>query len=183
MDSGFCASKGIVELEVKLSIYGQALIKKRGWYWPKGVPGDAIDEHSATNKIGAAKTWKMEFEGKSMMIHCTKEEKYVAKFMAMFGTLDEVAAHKTFRRTATGDVHFSYPEPFSWHNKTKCWVDDHNQRRHSPINLAEIWKTQWWPHRHQSSADQTPAPHPPARRASDRAPASAAVARAIARPK
>ena len=81
------------------------------------------------------------------MIHCLKEEKYVAKFMATFGTLDEVAAHKTFWRTAAGDVNFSYPEPFSWHSKAKHWVDDHNQRRHSPINLAEIWKTQWWPHR------------------------------------
>ena len=147
MDSGFCVSKGIVELEAKLGVYGQALIKKRGRYWPKGVPGDAINEHFATKEIGASETWKTEYEGKTMMIHCMKEEKYVAKFMATFGTLDEVAAHKTFRRTAAGDFHFSYPEPFSWHSKAKHWVDDHNQRRHSPIDLAEIWKTQWWPHR------------------------------------
>lgn len=26
-------------------------------------------------------------------------------------------------------------------------VDDHNQRRHAPIDLAESWKTMWWPHR------------------------------------
>jgi len=26
-------------------------------------------------------------------------------------------------------------------------VDDHNQRRHAPIDLAESWKTKWWPHR------------------------------------
>ena len=78
MDSGFCVSKGIVELEAKLGMYGQALIKKCGQYWPKGVPGDAIDEHFATKEIGATKTWKTEFKGKTMMIHCMEEEKYVA---------------------------------------------------------------------------------------------------------
>ena len=130
MDSGFCVLKGIVELEAKLGLYGQALIKKRGWYWPKGVPGDAIHEHFASKEIGASGTWKTEFEDKTMMIHCTKEEKYVTKFMATFGTLDEVVVHKTFQRTAAGNFTFSYQEPFSWHGKAKHWVDDHNQHRH-----------------------------------------------------
>ena len=66
--------------------------------------------------------------------------------MLTFGTLD-ATTHETWRGTATGNVSFKYPEPFSWHSKAKHWVDDHNQRRHSPIDLAEIWKTQWWPHR------------------------------------
>jgi hypothetical protein len=26
-------------------VYGQLLVKKRGQYWPKGVPGDAINRH------------------------------------------------------------------------------------------------------------------------------------------
>lgn len=147
MDSGFCVSKGIVELEAKLGVYGQALIKKRGRYWPKGVPGDAIDEYFADAPIGASNTLEVEFEGKTLFIHCMKEEKYVTKFMSTFGTLDEVESHATMRRTAAGDVHFKYPEPMSWHNKSKHWVDDHNQRRHSPIDVAEVWKTQWWPHR------------------------------------
>jgi hypothetical protein len=105
------------------------------------VPGDAIDEHLTTKEIGASKTWKI-----------IKEEKYVAKFMTMFGTLDQVPAHKTFWRTSAGDLHFSYLGPFSWHNKAKHWDDYHNQCRQSPINLAEIWKTQWWPHRVNAAA-------------------------------
>ena len=147
MDSGFCVSKGIVELEANLGVYRQALIKKRGWYWPKGVPRDAIDEYFADAPIGASNTLEVEFEGKTLFIHCMKEEKYVTKFMSTFGTLDEVESHATMRRTAAGDVHFKYPEPMSWHNKSKHWVDDHNQRRHSPIDVAQVWKTQWWPHR------------------------------------
>ena len=43
LDSGFCVAKGIVALEVKC-VFAGALIKKRR-YWPKGVPGDLIDEH------------------------------------------------------------------------------------------------------------------------------------------
>ena len=41
MDSGFCVSRGIVELEQKC-VYEASLIKKEK-YWPKGVPGAAID--------------------------------------------------------------------------------------------------------------------------------------------
>ena len=147
MDSGFFVSKGIVELESKIGVYGQALIKKRGRYWPKGVPGDLIDEHFADKEVGYSESLELEFEGKKLFIHCMKEEKWVSKFMSTFGTLDEVQAHATFRRTAGGDFNFKYPEPFSRHNKAKHWVDDHNQCRHSQINIVEAWKTQWWPHR------------------------------------
>ena len=42
LDSGFCVSKGITAL-LEVGVYAAALIKKRK-YWPKGVPGDAIDE-------------------------------------------------------------------------------------------------------------------------------------------
>ena len=42
LDSGFFVSKGITAL-LEVGVYAAALIKKRK-YWPKGVPGDAIDE-------------------------------------------------------------------------------------------------------------------------------------------
>ena len=67
--------------------------------------------------------------------------------MSTFGVLDEVPTHKTRRTTAGGVVtEFCYPEPVSCHNQSKHWVDDHNQRRHAPIDLSESWKTKWWPH-------------------------------------
>ena len=43
MDSGFCVSRVIVELEQK-GVYGESLIKKKN-YRPKGVPGAAIGAH------------------------------------------------------------------------------------------------------------------------------------------
>ena len=76
-----------------------------------------------------------------------KEEKYVTKFMSTFGTLDEVTAKKARRPPKNAPpVEFYYPEPVAWHNQSKHWVNDHNQRRQAPIDLADCWKTQWWPH-------------------------------------
>ena len=43
MDDGFCVSICIVELERK-GVYGASLTKKKN-YWPKSVPGAAIDAH------------------------------------------------------------------------------------------------------------------------------------------
>ena len=43
LDSGFCATKSIIDLEYKV-VYAAYLIKKR-YYWPKGFPGDLIDTH------------------------------------------------------------------------------------------------------------------------------------------
>ena len=44
MDSGFCVSAGILAMH-KYGVFGQVLIKKHGKYWPRGVPGDAINNH------------------------------------------------------------------------------------------------------------------------------------------
>ena len=43
MDSGFCVTAGILHLH-DLGVFGQLLIKKMK-YWPKGCPGDLIDEY------------------------------------------------------------------------------------------------------------------------------------------
>ena len=43
LDSGFCVLKAIVDLQ-KVGVYSAALIKKRK-YWPKGVPGEAMQSH------------------------------------------------------------------------------------------------------------------------------------------
>jgi hypothetical protein len=53
----------------KWGVFGQALIKKRGANWPKGVPGDQIDEHFADKPIGYCETLHIEIEGKQMFIH------------------------------------------------------------------------------------------------------------------
>ncbi len=95
MDSVFCMSMGIVQLEARLGVYGQALIKQRGKNWPKGMPGTLIDENFYDKPLGYCKTLRVKFNDNPLYIHCMNEEKYVTKSMSTFGTLDKVPSHKT----------------------------------------------------------------------------------------
>ena len=44
MDSGFCVTMGILVMHDH-GVYRQSLIKNRGSYWSRGLPGNAIDHH------------------------------------------------------------------------------------------------------------------------------------------
>eukprot|EP00970_Alexandrium_tamarense_P012062 scaffold2720_cov181-Alexandrium_tamarense.AAC.18 len=76
MDSGFCVSAGILALHEK-GVYGQALIKKRGRYWPRGVPGDEINNHLEGKQIGNFECFVQEKDGEQFLIHCLKDDKFV----------------------------------------------------------------------------------------------------------
>ena len=49
LDSAFCVSKRITALS-EVGVYAATLIKKQK-YWPKGVPGDAIDEYFSDEDV------------------------------------------------------------------------------------------------------------------------------------
>ena len=49
LESAFCVSNGITAL-LEFDFYAAELIKKRK-YWPKGVPGDTIDEYFADKDV------------------------------------------------------------------------------------------------------------------------------------
>ena len=46
-----------------------------------------------------------------------------------------------------GGGKISYPEVIGNHFLYRHSVDDHNNKRHSPISIEEIWATKWWPNR------------------------------------
>ena len=92
MDSGFCVTAGILALHDR-GVYGQALIKKRGHYWPKMVPGFAIDEHFKEKVLGDTETFTQRIGEKDFHIHCQKEDKYVTKMMLTHGLITSVADH------------------------------------------------------------------------------------------
>ena len=75
MDSRFCVSVGIIAMQ-NFCVYGQSLIKKQR-YWPKNVPGDAIDSYFANKELGRAKTFRQVFDGKPLLVHCQKDDRYV----------------------------------------------------------------------------------------------------------
>ena len=145
MDSGFSVTAGILAMD-DVGVYGQSLAKKRK-YWPKHVPGDAIDEYFKDKELGAAKTLKQNIDGKDFLIHCQKDDGYVTKMMSTHGLNEEVEDHVTQRWVNGERKRFKYTEPISTHKKAAHWVDDVNNRRHDPIGLEDTWRTKWWPDR------------------------------------
>jgi hypothetical protein len=67
----------------------------------------------------------------------------VMKLMATYGALRPIEEGKTQRsvtRKSAGqreNLSFNYTEPFYNHFKYRHQVDNHNNRRHSPISLEE----------------------------------------------
>ena len=120
--------------------------KKRG-NWPRGVPGDAIDSYFEDLPLGHCETLVTEHDNVEFRLHCCRDSKYVLKIMSTHGVLDENQDHPTWRLVDGEWKTFKYAKPFSRHNRAKHWVDDHNNRRHDPIGLEEVWATKWWPMR------------------------------------
>ena len=141
MDIGFCILVGIIAMH-KFGVYGQSLIKKLS-YWPKNVPGDAIDSYFANKELGSTKTFRQVFYGKPFLVHCHKENRYVTKMMSTHGLINEIPTHKTYRRVVGGWKTFNYTEPMYCHNHSKHWLDDSNARRNDPIVLEDVWHTKW----------------------------------------
>ena len=102
MDSGFCVTAGILAMHDN-GVYGQALIKKRGRYWPRHVPGDQIEDYFSTKEIGDVDCLKQHIEGKDFFVHCTKDDGYVTKIMSTHGLATEIADHRT-RRVVNGEA-------------------------------------------------------------------------------
>jgi hypothetical protein len=149
LDSGFCVLKGIVELK-KHGVYASALIKKRR-YWPKHIRGDEIKEHFIENEVGDADAWRGKLDNVNFHVYCMKEPDYVMSLMSTYGTNSRVGCKETKRDWVQGGVkktkQFAYPEVVDNHFKFRHAVDDHNNRRHSPICLESVWSTKWWPNR------------------------------------
>ncbi len=151
IDSGFSVSKGILAMREE-GVFGEALIKPRGWGLPVMVPGRYIDEYFSDKKIGYFETLEQIVNGVKFFIHCQKEENYVTKIMSCHDVLNQVENHETLRyvTNACGShstMRLKYPEPISHHNQAKHWVHDTNNWQHDPIALSVVWRTKWWPTR------------------------------------
>ncbi len=130
---------------ISVEFFGQALIKKRGRYWPKYVLGNEIDNYFAGKELGETMMYEQEVDSIKFLIHCTRDDGYVIKIMSSHGILDEIQDHSTGCKIGGQWKSFKYSEPISHHNCAKHWVDDHNNCRHDPIGLEQTWRTKWWP--------------------------------------
>ncbi|KAL7571289.1 hypothetical protein ACA910_008942 [Epithemia clementina (nom. ined.)] len=148
LDSGFCVLKGIVELK-KRGVYASALIKKRR-YWPKFIRGEEIKQHFNNKQVGDCDAWKGSMDEVKFHVYAMKEPDYVMSLMSTYGTNQrkgKVTRREWIENRQKQQTSFQYPEVVGNHFLFRHSVDDHNNKRHSPISIEETWGTKWWPNR------------------------------------
>ena len=145
LDSGFCVLKGIVELKNR-GVYASALIKKR-CYWPKYIKGDDIKSHFDGKDVGNCDSWKGQMDEVDFHVYAMKEPDYVMSIMSTYGTNQRTGKETQRELVGGGRKKVSYPEVIGNHFLYQHSVDDHNNKRHSPISIEEIWAMKWWPNR------------------------------------
>ena len=138
LDSGFCVLKGIVEVRKK-GVFAAALIKKRR-YWPKHINGEDNIKHFEDKEVGSADGLPGKLDGVPFHLFAMKEPDYVMQLMSTYGTTERVGDDK-FRIFRDGAEKrrkvCKYPEVVHNHFKYRHAVDDHDNRRQSPISLEE----------------------------------------------
>lgn len=144
LDSGFCVLKGLIQLRQK-GVFAAAVIKKRR-YWPKYIKGDEIRQHFDNQQVGDANALAGTLNGVPFHLFAMKEPDYVMTLMSTYGTMERIGK-ETERVANRQKVKFQYPEVFHNHFKFRHQVDDHNNRRHSPISFEENWATKRWENR------------------------------------
>ena len=80
-------------------------------------------------------------------VYAMKEPDYVMSIMSTYGTNQRTGKETQCELVGGGRKNFSYPEVIGNHFLYRHSVDDHNNKRHSPISIEEIWATKWWPNR------------------------------------
>ena len=150
LDSGFCVLEGLVELR-KMGVYASALIKKRR-YWPKHVPGDAIDDHFKDRNVGDSDSLHGSLNDVKYDFFCMKEPDYTMKIMSTYGGLTVSEGQRNSKRVFIKNgtehtTHFKYTEPFANHFDYRHIVDDHNNLRHQTPSIEETWRTHRWANR------------------------------------
>ena len=128
LDSGFCVLQALINLR-KVGVFAGALIKKRR-YWPKYVPGDAIDQYFEDKDVGDTDSLAGVLDGVKYDLFCMKEPEYVMKVMATYSGLTvkdgERESKRIYSHPITGKTKtsvFRYAEPFSIMGVIRQWLN------------------------------------------------------------
>ena len=149
LDSGFCVLQGLIELR-KLGVYASAIIKKRR-YWPKHVPGKAMDKRMESKNIGEVDCIQGKLDNTDYNLFMMKEPDFTMKMMATYGALNPYSDERDSKRyTKDSDGNstittFKYTEPYSNHYRFRHCVNNHNNLRHHLSSIEGTWVTQRWP--------------------------------------
>jgi Transposase IS4 len=111
-----------------------------------------IEQHFEHMEVGEVDCLNGKLDGVDVKVIAMKEPDYVMSLMTTYGTLEPIEGATTRRdyKNNNGEMvrkTFNYTEIIYNHYHYRHAVDDHNNKRHSPISLEAIWATHWWPNR------------------------------------
>jgi hypothetical protein len=136
LDFGFCILEGFVGLW-HLGVCASTVIKKRK-YWPKHVPGGAMDEKHTNNpehnkKAGDTATLK---EG---VLDVIPYNLFCMKLMSTYGALVPTPSARDKQRTMSDGtkVTIKYTMPMENHHLYGDAVDDHNSLHQSHKSIEQ----------------------------------------------
>jgi hypothetical protein len=97
-DSSLCILDGAITCHQN-GIHIQAYVKKLG-HWPKGVPGDHINNHMKETPLGYCEMLVQQMDNNHFLVHCCRDADWVLKIISMYRMLDEIQDHPTVRLMA-----------------------------------------------------------------------------------
>ena len=146
LDSLVCVLHRIIEL-FKKGVCSSALIKKCR-YWPKGVPGEIMDERMTGKGIGNTDAISGKLDGMDYNLFMMKDKDHTVKLMSTYGKLEvQNDAKDSFqhveivegRRKVRRRAKFKCTEPYQNYYRARHAVDDHNHSRHLTPSIESTW--------------------------------------------
>ena len=144
LDSGFCVLRAIIELQ-KQGVYYSTLIKK--WkYWPKYVPGEAMNKHMASKELGEYDSLRGALDGVPYDLFTLKDHDYTMKLVSTYRGLivpknkkmsKRIGKERCKMKTTT----FQYTEPFANHFYFRHALDYYNNLQHGLPSIESTYKT------------------------------------------
>ena len=148
LDSGFCVLRALIELR-KVGVLATAIIKKRR-YWPRYIFGEEIEKHMEGETVGTTDVAAGLLEGVKYNIFALREEDYVMKMMATYGTLnpnpnqEEVTCCVENADGTLSVINFKYYQPISNHFLYRHAVNNHNNLQHVSPSIEGTWRIHRW---------------------------------------
>ena len=137
---------------MKKGVCASALIKKLR-YWPKNVPGEAIEARMTGKDIGATDSIKGKLDGIDYNLFMIKDRDFTIKLMSIYGKLEvQNRTSDTLRyieiiessRKIRWQINFQYTEPFQNYYRSRHSINDHNHYQYLVLSIEGTCVTDYW---------------------------------------
>ena len=143
MDSAFCIISALALLK-KRGTFAVTVAKKRR-YWPKYVPGDAVQADMAGRPVGELHGRSGQFDGERICLFSVNHQKYVFTLLSTYGSSVQTGPERKVRLADGTLIGYRRNEPIEDYYRGRHAVDDHNHiRQGQKHDLERAWGSKFW---------------------------------------